>query len=441
MYIFIIGIFLTALILLFYIRYLLFLFSIPQKLRTAVRLLEQDNEPEAIKILSFIVSFDRTNTQANWILANLYIKKTQYILAQMYLYDILYSNKFTKDITEVQVRETLAYLYQKTGEFNKAVIQFMLLKKHNSLSLPAVKNAIKTAIQEKSYKEAGLLLKQVKSLDTDDGEIYYLDALIDFNHSAFPAAERKMKLAMERGFRTPNSDFLLGKLYFFTRQYDQALKYFQSVEDEYLNRSELESFMGQCFYYLKDYDSTINALETFLKNIKKKESKFIANIEYILGSAYEAQGNLDTAIEIWKRISDYAPFFQPVKEKLFFYERIAKDSSIRSIISMPLDQFIKKCEHLLEKMAYIIKLKIMEEDKNLEYICISQKNTELFNLFLVHITRKSQSIDLEELNSFIIRSKRNKARYVVVIAPYFEENALIMAKQKGLTVYKYDIFK
>ncbi len=417
------------------------LLSVPKKLKFALQLIDQKKETEALRLLTMIINSDKTNTLANWALANIYIKKNQYVLAEMYLYDILYSNKFTKDINETKIRETLAYLYQKTGEFNKALIQYFLLKKHNKLSAHSVKQAIRMAIEDNNFQEAEILLKQIKPMGQQDGEIDYLDAVIEFHRSAFLSAERKLNLAIEKGYQNLEIDFLLGKIYFFTRKYNLALKHFENLSNETLNKDELESFMGQCFYYLKDYEATIQVIETFLQDVNRKNNRFIANMEYILGCAHESLGQINKAIEVWRRIDDYAPFFQPVKEKLFFYNRVVKEEFIRDLLTLPLPKFINKCNELLDNLGYLIKQKILEEEKSLEYICISQRPNQIFNLYFVHITRKSELLNIDQINYIMIRARRNRARYILLIAPYIEDTAKHYAEKNNVIIYHFDMFK
>lgn len=434
------GIILIILIFILYLRYLILFLLIPRQLNRAVELLNNDEEGEAIEYLTHILKLDRGNPVANWLMAEIYIKKKQYVLAQMYLYDILYNSKYTQKITEVRVRETLAYLYQKIGDFNKAIIQYLLLKKNNQLSLEGVKRSIRIAVDNKNYNQAELLLKFIKTLDSSDGEIDYFRAVIDFNHSALSAAERKLKVALEKGYENYDINLLLGKIYFFTKKYNLALKHFQKLSTVYLDTEELEGFIGQCSYYLKDYDTTIEVLEDFLSGIKKK-NKFTANLEYILGAAYEAVGNIDKAVELWKDILNYAPLFRSAKEKLYFYNSIAKDPLVRDIIMLKAQVFMEKCEQLIEAMDYSIKKKLFADEWNLEYLCDLNKSTSMFNLYYFFLTRRTQPITVETLNNLFLKARQRKTRSVIVVAPHFHEDAMMFAKRNGITVHTYDIFK
>jgi len=433
------GIILISLIFILYLRYFILFLLIPRQLNLAIKFLHHNDESQAVKFLSRILKLDRGNPQANWLMSQIYMEKKQFILAQMYLYDILYNGKFTDQINEVKVRETLAILYQSIGDYNKALVQYYLLKKKNKLTISSLKNSIRIVIEDKNYKQANVLLKFAYTTDKTDGELDYFSALIDFDSSRFPSAERKLKESMEKGYKNYKIDLLLGKIYFLSRKYNLALKHFQNISAEYLNADELDSFIGQCFYHLKDYETTIKVLESFLKKISRKNN-FTANLDYMLGCAYEAIGNIDKALDIWNEIDSYAPVFQPVKEKISFYRNIAKDEKVRDLFSLDPLLFTERVESLITAMDFDIKKKIFEDDRSLDYLCVSSRSISLFNLFYIHVTRKTQPISIEFLNSLFIKAKQKKTRSVVVIAPYYRDDAMAFAKRSGITAYTFNAF-
>lgn len=441
MNIFLLGIILVSLIFILYLRYLILFLIVPKKIKLAIKLLESHREGQAVKHLTDVLKIDRGNSIANWLMCRIYIKKDQYILAQMYLYDILYNFKFTEEINEVKVRETLAFLYQKLGDFNKALVQYYLLKKENKLTLSGLKNSIRITIKKKNYNQAVLLLKFAKSVNKDDGELDFFSAQVDFNNNILPSAERKLKFAIKKGYHNYEVDLLLGKIYFFSGKYNLALVYFYRISSNYLNNAELESFIGQCSYYLKDYDTTIKILEDFLKDMNKKKNKFAVNMEYILGSAYESVGNIKKALKLWNEIDSYASYFQPVKEKLRFYNNIAKDSEVMNILSMKASVFIEKGHQIIASLDYTIEKKLFEDKRTLEYLCSSNKSNSFFNLFYFYITRKTEAVGVELLNNIFINAKQKKTRSIIVISSHYKDDALIFAKRNCITVYTFEIFR
>ena len=436
----ILSIIVIIIIFLLYLRYLVLFFLIPAKIKKARKLLNIKKEDTAIHCLNNVLKMDKGNALANWLLAEIYRRKSQYVLAQMYLYDILHFGKFTKKVNEIEIRETLAYLYQKLGDFNKALVQYILLKNENKLTEGGVKRAIRIGIEGNNYKQAESLIKLAESLDMDDGEIDYFKALIHFHQSSLPAVERSLKNAVEKGYRNYEVDYLLGKVYFFSRKYKLALNHFEKLPINYLNTVELESFIGQCFFYLKDYNATITMLEKFLKDIDKKKNKFFANIEYMLACAYESMGDIEKALKIWKNIDSYTDFFGPAKEKLDFYKNVANIADLRDIILLKTPLFIDEVKKVIESMGFVVKKALLEDEKNLEYLCSSARSERFFNMYFIFITRRTQKIDTSLLNEILIRARQSRARSVLIIAPSYEEDALHFAERNTITAYTFEVF-
>lgn len=441
MIIFFLGIIIVTVIALFYLRYLSLFLLIPIKYNSAKRSLEIGNETLAIKQLTQILTIDRGNAAVNWLLAQIYIKKKQPIMAEMYLYEIIHYAKYIREINETMVRETLAFLYQKSGDFNKAIIQYSLLKNQNKLTPESMKNAILVALENNNYKQIEFLLNIIKSLNFHDGEFDYYNALVDFHHDRFLAAQQKLKMAVEKGYKDFTVDFLMGKILFFSRKYKQALKYFENLSYDYLNDAELESFMGQCFYYLKDYKTTIEIIEKLLESTDRKKNKFIINMEYILGCAYESSGNIDRALQIYQNIKNYVSSFQPVIEKLNFYKNIDKEPEFRNLMFINTQSFVEQTEEFIESKNFYIKQKIFKDEKNLEYLCGANQDSNFLNLHYFYITRNSQPFTIKLLNELQIKAKQYKTRNLNVVAFHFNEDVLNFANRNNITTYTFKDFK
>jgi len=437
--IFLLGLILFIIMFILYIRYIILMMLVPKKLASAQKLLKTDEE-KAMKILSSVLSIDRGNPQANWVMAHLYIKRKQYILSQLYLNEILYYARYTDSISERTVRETLAYTYQCMGEINKALIQYYLLKRHNKLTLEGMKKAIKLNIENNNYIEAKNLLFQAFKLYGNDGELYYLAGMIDFNKGNFSLAERKLKSALKNGFDTPEVNLLLGKVYFIMRKFKIALNHFNKLPEEYLNSTEIENLLGQCFYYLKDYKSAIALLEKLIWELRKKK-RIIPDSMYILGCAYEGNGYIDKALEVWKELSQKFPYYQPVKEKIHFYTNIAVQKKLRNFIVSTRTHFAKATENLIELMDYTIKQNIYEDEKTLEYLCYYQKDPHSFNLYLICVTRMTSPVNSTYINQKLLLLNKYRAKYLTIIAPSFTDDGVRFAQMNSVTIYRFNIYE
>ncbi len=436
-YIIFIGFIILTVVFILYTRYMIGLLMIPGKLLKAKRIVEV-KEGKAIKLLTSILAIDRGNPEANWLMANIYIKKHQYILAQMYLFEIIANNSFTAEINEKKVRETLAYIYRALGEINKALTQYYILKEHNQLTLDALIHAVKLNIEYNNNTEAADLLNTAIQLYGEKGEFYYYAGLIDFNKGNIKSAELKLKKAVSKGFETAEINLLLGKIYFITRKFKLAVEYLNKLPEEYLNSVEIEKMLGECFYYLKNYNTAISVLKRIVDNKKITVS---ADTHFILGCAYESSGYINEAVKVWENIVKNFSSYKPAKEKLFFYKHIAVDDKIKNIITAPRSVFFDVNLKLLDKLHYIVKETIYEDDKNIAYICSLEKDLHNFFSYLIYITRQTAPIDRKYINEKLILLNKYRSKFLIIIAPYFSEEAHRFAKSNSVSLFDYSIYK
>ncbi len=428
------------LFIIFYIRYLINLFLIPIRIKKAITSLANNNIEKAVKNLSKVVAFDRGNPEANFLLADIFYKKKQYILAQMYLFDIIYEGRFNNKITEVMVREKLARIYNILGDYTKAFLQYSILIKNNKLSEESLKEGIRIFIQNNELKEAEYMLNIALRKRENDGELHYLNALIFYNKKNLPLAEKAAKKAINLNYKTFEVQLLLGKIYFLTGRYQLALKYLKNIPDKIFTNEEVEKLLGQIFYYVKDYNSAIKTLEKFLSKYKNTKEKVTINLRYILGCSYEATGNLDNAIKIWKSIVNDAPYFQPANDKLLFYITIIKDEKIKNFIVSPYEIFHNKCIKLLEHMDYSIEKIILKNESKFEVIANNQKDIHIFKHYYIVISRQTSQITLKDIDYYINNSKRFRIKYIVLIFPYFKDEIKNYCEENSIKVFDFTIF-
>jgi len=434
-----IGIIVFLIIFIFYTRYIILMLIIPKKIAKAKELLEKDEE-NALRIMTSIVQVDRGNPEANWILANIYIKRKQYILAQLYLNEILHYGRFTPTIDEITVREKLAFTYEAIGEFNKALSQYYILINSNKLTYECIKNAIKLSIDSGNFKEANNLILRGKELYPEKGEIDYFSAILDFKKGNITSSEKKLKKAIEKGFNEPEVFVILGKIYFISQKYKLALEALNKLPENYLNSIEIENIMGESFYYLKNYKSAILVLEKLVNELRVKD-KLKPEILYILGCAYEGEGELDKALNLWNEIQEKFPFYSQAKEKISFYQEAIISKKIKEFIVAPVNYFLKASENLIDRLNYTIKNCIYVDDKTVEYLCISHKDVMPFNLYLFSITRMSIPINTSYINQKLLLLPRYRAKYLVIVAPHFSEDGIRFAELNSVFIYKFDIYE
>ncbi len=434
------GFSLISILFILTIRYMILSKLINHRVYQAERIVDRNRE-KAIKILTSVLSMEKDNTPANWLMAKIYYKSHHLILTRMYLNDILHYGRFTKEISETAVRELLADTYRHMGEYNKALVEYFILKKQNKLSIQAFKNALRLNIENSRYADARkFMMHALSTLKETDGEADYLMAIIDFHHVDFLSAESRLKSSLGKGYEKSDIYQLWGRICFIRAQYDDAISFFQKLPVEQQETLEITDLLGQSLYFIKDYQASIKTLERLIPVLRTKRDRTLAEPAYILGCAYELSGDLSKALQIWQEIEKAIPYYQNAVHKLYFYNTIMTDKNIQNLIIAPTNIYMEQSLLLLEKMEMVIKQKLFESDRTIEIACLNQKDFHPNYTNIIVITRETNAITEVFLQDKMNLANNQRGRYLTVIAPLFNEESLRFAEKNLITVHTFDIF-
>ncbi|HNX58663.1 MAG TPA: tetratricopeptide repeat protein, partial [Spirochaetota bacterium] len=239
-----ISIILLVTVLVLYFWNLMKYLHLPRKVEKAKILMKKD-EKAAVELLSSVLAVDPGNPEANWLMAQYHLLKKWFILALVYLFEILKHKRYTGEITEEHVRETIAGTFTETGEYEKALQQFYEMRKNDSLSAGNYKKMINLALRIGDISEARKLSTEASQTHPDDGEFNYLVAVGEYEQKNYSEAIQELETAENKGYRGNDAILLHGKLLFMNQEYDKSIQMFRRLPGEYLDTDEIEQFMGQ----------------------------------------------------------------------------------------------------------------------------------------------------------------------------------------------------
>jgi tetratricopeptide (TPR) repeat protein len=399
------------------------------------------DDKAAADILSSVLSIDPGNTEANWLMAQYHLIKKWFILALVYLFEIIKHKRYTDDITEERVRETIADTFIETGEYEKALQQFYEMKKNDFLSASNYKKMINLALRLGDVSEARKLAMEAGEAHPDDGEFNYLVAVGEYEQKNYPEAIHELEEAEKKSYRGNDAVLLAGKIYFLMQDYEKAVQTFRHLPKEYLDSDEIEQFMGQAFYYLKDYTNAIAILEKTANHIDIDDPHLNETL-FLLGCAYEQMGNFDSAITSWKRIDQSAAEYRSAAdEKITFYTTIATNQLERTIVSESADDFFTRCEKLLTTLDFSVKRKVYQDDRNFEIICTNRQDSFMSYQYYITFSRQSSPASGSFIKEKLFRKTANRVRSLIIIAPWYSPEAEQTAKDQDTALYTLDIFR
>jgi tetratricopeptide (TPR) repeat protein len=430
----------AAAVFLFYLRYLIIFFRIPRKIDAARKLMATD-EKKAVELLNGILSIDRGNPEANWIIAHYHLKKKWYVLALMYLHDIIRYGRYTMQITELDVRELLADTYERSGNPDKAVQQFAEIKKKHPLTAAQFKKIIRLLNEMGEPDNARNTINEASTVYQMDGEFCFLAAQIEYAQREYGSAENSIRSAEEKGYSSADTDLLMGKICFILQNYEEAIQRFQKLPHDYLMSEEIEGLLGQAFYRIKDYSKAEDTLSQIVHNMDPGDPHR-SEAMFFLGCAREMKGAFNSAIDIWKQIPSFPKdLSDAAREKITFYTEIAASDAERTFISEGFSGFALASETLMNQMDYIVKRKVFQDEKTNELMCTFRKDSYLFNLYYFCFTRQTAPVSEFFLKEKNFRRIAEKAKYLTVIAPWFTEKGKTYAQENDIAIFTLEIFR
>ena len=103
--------------------------SYPIKLKKIVQAYNEQNYDVAMREINTLDPKYKKDANILWMTANMYYKQQQYILAMAALQNMIDGAYFTKELTELAVREFLAKIYEQTGNSKKAIDEYDMITK------------------------------------------------------------------------------------------------------------------------------------------------------------------------------------------------------------------------------------------------------------------------------------------------------------------------
>ena len=232
-----------------------------------------------------------------------------------------------KKMDTTEIRKKLGDLYTLAKEYEKAIENYEKAIELSTLVDPDLDHAFNevTSLQfDASIAEwtAYIQNQQISEEEREEGhrEIERL-------------REKKSKILIdrmkERYRRNPHSQdicFELAKLLWKSELFDEAITYFNRTESSAQFKEQSLLFLGKCYYSTRQYNQAIEQLKKLLDS-SKRMNEVKKNAYYSLAKCYEAQGNVKEADNCYKSIysvdEDYRDVSQII-DKVYQRESMEK---------------------------------------------------------------------------------------------------------------------
>jgi len=100
------------------------------------------------------------------------------------------------------------------------------------------------------------------------------------------------------------------------KEYDDAIPQFQEARSDPRHRTASLNCIGQCFYYKQWYTDAIETFEQGLKYLENPEDAMGKELRYNLGRAYEADSNIDEALNCFRKVAQIDFNYRDVRTRV-----------------------------------------------------------------------------------------------------------------------------
>jgi tetratricopeptide (TPR) repeat protein len=108
------------------------------------------------------------------------------------------------------------------------------------------------------------------------------------------------------------------------QMYDQAIPYLQEAKKEPKHKISAMSKIGLCFFMKGWFNDAIDTLRQAIDEYEIKDDAVAKELRYNLARAYEQQGDIDRALELYRKIAQLDFSYKDVKAKV---DRLRKTDS------------------------------------------------------------------------------------------------------------------
>lgn len=393
------GVFLAVLIT-FMIRAII----APKKMTALENMLKQGKYPQVSRTAKQMLAKDNRNVELHYILALSYISENKSELALMELKKINDLGNFGGICTEVNFRKTIADLFEKFGNSEEALTEYLLLTKLEPYEGDHFYKAGYHFEMRNKGGQAHKYYKKALELNPHDSNAHFRMGYILFRSKRYNDAKVSLETAIKYDSSNYQASYYLGKIFQEMKDFQGALKSFERAQKDPEFRTKSIVSSGHCYLSLKNWDQAASEFERAINMTKDETTSEILYARYFLSMCYEKKRDVDGAIEQWEKIYKTKPDFKDVAEKLTQYQDLRTDDFLKDYLTASSAEFQDICL----SVAKVMNLSIQDVSKingGLKMIAVEQaKKQDWRNLKkmpqLVYFMRIPENIDVEKVRNF-----------------------------------------
>lgn len=352
--------------------------SYPIKLKKIVQAYNEQNYDVAMREINTLDPKYKKDANILWMTANMYYKQQQYILAMAALQNMIDGAYFTKELTELSVREFLAKIYEQTGNSKKAIDEYDMITKIRDQDYDSLYKAGLVCYNYGEWVQAQKYFSLAVAQNDSNPQLLYMLSFCFYKIRSYHAAQQQIEKAIALDNTNPEYHLLLGEILSSSRDFQNAIKELEIAyeSNEISDKDAISLNLANSYYELGNYSK---AREYYGQVLTKENiaSEKVVDERYRYAETLVKNKQFEFAVKQWEIIKSIRNIYLDVDQKLKTYSSIIANNAFRTALEMDIIEYLEKYFYrILTLNGYVVTDHTKKSDTLVFFVTIKKFGSE-----------------------------------------------------------------
>ncbi|EKV56509.1 tetratricopeptide repeat protein [Brachyspira hampsonii] len=352
--------------------------SYPIKLKKIVQAYNEQNYDVAMREINTLDPKYKKDANILWMTANMYYKQQQYILAMAALQNMIDGAYFTKELTELNVREFLAKIYEQTGNSKKAIDEYDMITKIRDQDYDSLYKAGLVCYNYEEWVQAQKYLSLAAAQNDSNPQLLYMLAFCFYKIRSYHAAQQNIEKAISLDNTNPQYHLLLGEILSSSRDFQNAIKELEIAyeSNEVSDKDTISLNLANSYYEIGNFSK---AREYYGQVLTKENipNEKVVDERYRYAETLVKNKQFEAAVKQWEIIKSVRNIYLDVDQKLKTYSSIIANNAFRTALEMDIIEYLEKYFYrILTLNGYVVTDHTKKSDTLVFFVTIKKFGSE-----------------------------------------------------------------
>lgn len=352
--------------------------SYPIKLKKIVQAYNEQNYDVAMREINTLDPKYKKYANILWMTANMYYKQQQYILAMAALQNMIDGAYFTKELSELAVREFLAKIYEQTGNSKKAIDEYDMITKIRDQDYDSLYKAGLVCYNYGEWVQAQKYFSLAVAQNDSNPQLLYMLSFCFYKIRSYHAAQQQIEKAIALDNTNPEYHLLLGEILSSSRDFQNAIKELEIAyeSNEISDKDAISLNLANSYYELGNYSK---AREYYGQVLTKENiaSEKVVDERYRYAETLVKNKQFEAAVKQWEIIKSIRNIYLDVDQKLKTYSSIIANNAFRTALEMDIIEYLEKYFYrILTLNGYVVTDHTKKSDTLVFFVTIKKFGSE-----------------------------------------------------------------